>query len=512
MSPAIKPTTSIAHTQAEFAALLPLVADGGLMVRTDSRQVQPGEVFVAIPGSRVNGAEFIPQALENGAAWVVTRNADHWPQGDAGTARLVLHPEPARALGELAAAYFSTAEADLMGMLKVGVTGTNGKTTVAHIVEHMLAVAGRTPGMLGTVSYRWPGVELESSMTTPDCWKLHELVGNMRIAGCHGLVMEVSSHALDQDRVAGLHFDVGVMTNLTQDHLDYHGDMQSYYGAKKRLFTDYAATSGVAVLCAEDEWCVRLAGEVERAVVYGIEISEETLAALPESTLVVRGSLTRCDATGIAMDVVAGSTRFVVESGLVGRYNALNLLAGVGVGLAGGLPNRHVQAVGTFPGVPGRLERVVNNRRLDVFVDYAHTPDALENVLAEVGALVAPHKGRVICVFGCGGDRDRTKRPLMAEAVARHAHVAVLTSDNPRSEAPLEIMAEVRPGLHHARQVLENPDRRAAIAMALDEARSGDVVVIAGKGHETYQEVNGVRHAFHDVAVAEALLGGGVCA
>ncbi|WP_461208266.1 UDP-N-acetylmuramoyl-L-alanyl-D-glutamate--2,6-diaminopimelate ligase [Desulfocurvus sp. DL9XJH121] len=464
---------------------------GGLMVRTDSRQVRPGEVFVAMPGAKADGGAFIPDAVARGAAFVVARSGARFPAGCA--AQLVEHDNPRRALGELAAARFSTRK---LGLTVIGVTGTNGKTTVSYMLEHLLAKAGRKVGVVGTVSYRWPGFNLEASMTTPDCWQLHELLANMAAAGVDTVVMEVSSHALDQDRVWGLDFDVAALTNVTQDHLDYHKTMDAYFRAKARLFEDWPKPGKAAVVNADDAYGRMLLTRCENCVGYGLYYP--SMGPGPG----LSGRIKTSSSRGLELEMHYGADSWVLNSPLIGRHNASNLLTAQAVGLALGLRPRHLKALEDFTGVPGRLERVRNARGLDVFVDYAHTPDALENVLSSVREL---DFRRLFCVFGCGGNRDKAKRPLMGEAVCRYCDVAVLTSDNPRDEEPGAIMDDVRPGLSGCAEVIEDPDRAQAIALALDAMQPGDVLVIAGKGHETYQEVKGVRTHFNDAEVVREL-------
>jgi UDP-N-acetylmuramoyl-L-alanyl-D-glutamate--2,6-diaminopimelate ligase len=475
-----------------WAELKTLVA-AGLMVRTDSRQVLPGEVFVAVPGAGLDGARFIPDAVERGAAWVVTRDAGAVPRGR--DVRVVEHPMPRRALGELAAARFRTAD---HGLTLVGITGTNGKTTLTYMLEHLLSAAGRRVGVIGTVNYRWPGFSLAAPMTTPDCWQLHELLANMAAAGVDTVVMEVSSHALDQDRVWGLDYDVAALLNVTQDHLDYHKTMDDYFRAKAKLFHEMSRPGKTGVINADDAYGRMLLGRYAPAVGFGLYYPN--VGTGPG----LAGSVKACSARGLELLMKYGDQSWTLTSPLIGKHNASNLLAAQSIGLALGLKPKALKALEGFAGVPGRLERIPNARGLDVFVDYAHTPDALENVLSNVRELGFR---KIYCVFGCGGNRDRAKRPLMGQAVCRYADVAVLTSDNPRGEDPLAIMADVRPGLTGCARVVEEPDRALAIALALDAMQPGDVLVIAGKGHESYQEIQGVRHPFNDAAVVRELAG-----
>ncbi|MBU1001985.1 MAG: UDP-N-acetylmuramoyl-L-alanyl-D-glutamate--2,6-diaminopimelate ligase [Proteobacteria bacterium] len=464
---------------------------GGLMVRSDSRAVRPGEVFVAIPGANADAAAFVPDAVARGAAYVVARSADQMPAGTR--AKLILHDHPRRALGELAAAYFKTPD---KGLTVIGVTGTNGKTTISYMLEHLLVQAGHKVGVIGTVSYRWPGFTLEARLTTPDCWQLHELIANMAGSGVDTVVMEVSSHALDQDRVWGLDFDVAVLTNVTQDHLDYHGNMDSYFRAKAKLFEVMSKPGKVAVLNGDDSYGRMLLQRYNPSIGFGLRYPN--VGQGPG----LSGAIKSMDSSGLVLKMRFGDETWELSSPLIGRHNASNLLAVQGVGLALGLKPKKLKSLEKFMGVPGRLERIANARGLNIFVDYAHTPDALDNVLSGVRELDFK---RLLCVFGCGGNRDKAKRPLMAEAVCRHADVAVLTSDNPRLEDPLEIISDVRPGLGGCAEIIEEPDRRQAIAKAIAEMSQGDVLIVAGKGHETYQDIGGQRFPFNDAQVIREL-------
>lgn len=479
------------HTTRDWTTLKRLVREG-LPVRDDSRRVQPGDVFVAVSGPSADGARFIPQALEKGAAWVVAQSDADWPARTQ--AALVVRPDTRQALGELAESSFDT---DRSGFLLTGVTGTNGKTTITYLVEHILARAGLPVGVIGTVEYRWRGQTRPAVNTTPGCLTLHALLADMAGDGCAGAVMEVSSHALDQDRVAGLAFDAAALTNVTQDHLDYHRDMESYFQAKRRLFTTFLRDPAKAVLNFDDACGRRLLQEFPQAVGYGLTPYEGPGRKL---TATVRSSTGR----GLSMEMTFAGETWRMASPLVGAFNASNLLAAQGLALALGLPTSALGSLADCAGAPGRLERVDNTQGLNVFVDYAHTPDALDNVLRVLRGLDFE---RVIAVFGCGGDRDRTKRPLMARAVAQWADVAVLTSDNPRHEDPQAIIDDALPGLAGARRTLTLVDRREAIAQALEMATPRDAVLIAGKGHEDYQDICGVKHPFHDASIVREILG-----
>ena len=492
-----------AARKARWNELLALVGRG-LMVRTDSREVRPGEVFVLMPMAGERSGAFLAQALGNGAAWIVAGPGVALPQEPSyePEARLMTVPDAADALGQLAAKYFRTHR---QAMQVVAITGTNGKTTITYLLEGLLAAAGRKVGVLGTVSYRWPGACIEANLTTPGCWRLHELFARMSADGVDTVVMETSSHALHQKRVAGLEFNAAVLINLTQDHLDYHGDFEGYYQAKKLLFTGYPCTDKFKAANADDPYGQRLLSELPEAVGF-------TLAgtAAPAGNRMLHGTMTSCTGKGVSLRMEFEGRCWTLDSGLVGAHNASNLMAAQAVGLGLGLNATDMQALSPFTGVPGRLERVANDQGLDIFVDYAHTPDALINVLRALRALDFT---RVLTVFGCGGDRDRTKRPLMGQAVAGLSDVAILTSDNPRHEDPLAIMADVRPGLQNGLAsnatnltIIEEPDRYTALCLAIAQLRPGDALLVAGKGHESYQQIGDVKHPFSDVeAVGRAI-------
>jgi UDP-N-acetylmuramoyl-L-alanyl-D-glutamate--2,6-diaminopimelate ligase len=465
----------------------------GLMVRTDSRQVKPGDVFVLMPSAADKSAAFLADALQNGAGWVVVDQNQPVP-GDMAAA-LVRVDDTAESLGVLAESHFRSRE---QAMQVIAVTGTNGKTTVSYLLEGLLSACGRKVGVLGTVAYRWPGESIEAPLTTPGCWQLHELFSKMSRAGVDTVVMETSSHALHQKRVAGLEFDAAVLTNLTQDHLDYHGDFESYYQAKNLLFGSYPRADKHKAANADDPYGLRLLSEYPDALGFTLKGAQA-----PKGNAMLRGDLVECSPKGLTLRMEWEGKCWSLKSGLVGAHNASNLLAAQAVALGLGLGPADMQPLAPFTGVPGRLERVLNDRGLDVFVDYAHTPDALLNVQR---ALRDAGFKRLITVFGCGGNRDRTKRPLMAQAVAELSDVAVLTSDNPRFEDPLEIMNDVRPGLAKAKQVVEDADRYAALCKAVALMQPGDALLVAGKGHEPYQLIGGVKHPFSDVeAVGRAI-------
>jgi len=474
-----------------FNELLALVSRG-LMVQTDSRAVRPGEVFVVMPTAGDKAPAFLADALAHGAAWIV---ADHnlCVPGDM-PAAIVRVDDTAEALGQLAEAYHRTRE---QAMQVIAVTGTNGKTTVAYLLEGLLSACGRTVGVLGTVAYRWPGTSIDANLTTPGCWRLHELFSHMSNAGVDTVVMETSSHALHQKRVAGLEFDAAVLTNLTQDHLDYHGDFESYYQAKNLLFKSYPRADKHKAANADDPYGLRLLGENPEALGFTLKDADAG------DNSMLRGTLVESTPKGMVLRMEWEGKCWSLNSGLVGAHNASNLLAAQATALGLGLGPADMQPLAAFTGVPGRLERVANAHGLDVFVDYAHTPDALLNVQR---ALRDAGFKRLVTVFGCGGNRDRSKRPLMGQAVAQLSDICVLTSDNPRHEDPLEIINDVRPGLAGAKQTVEDADRYAAMVKAVTLLQPGDALLVAGKGHEAYQQVGDVKHPFSDVeAIGRAI-------
>ena len=463
----------------------------GLTVKTHSARVNEGDVFIALPGTRHDGTMYIDEALERGAGYIVASNVNRWAH-DA-SAEFLVHPSPRQALGELAAAHFGTGKA---GMNVVGITGTNGKTTTSYLIEHLLTSAGKKVGVIGTVNVRWPGQCHDVGMTTPDCWTVHDFLARMREDGVDVVCMEVSSHALDQERVAGIDFDLAVFTNLTQDHLDYHHDMESYFLAKARLFQGTDKDVPFGIINADDPYGKRLLRDNAYCMGYGLEEGGKGNW--------LTGELNGCTRNGLDLTMSRDDERWTLVSPLVGRHNAMNLLAAQAVGLSLGLPVSAMQALEGFTGVPGRLQRVVNPRGLDIFVDYAHTPDALEKVCQ---ALQGLGFGRLHVVFGCGGDRDPSKRPLMGAAVAANADVAIVTSDNPRHEDPEAIIDEILPGMMGlSATMIREGDRKTAIAKGIDGMDAGDVLLIAGKGHEAYQQINDTRHPFDDVRVVMEIL------
>lgn len=494
-------------------------------VRFDSRLVEAGDLFVAVPGTRVDGSAFVADALRRGAVAVVCDPA-YAPRG----VPAVLAADVAAAGATLASAFYGD-PSDALDL--VGITGTNGKTSCTYLMEAVWKAAAREPGVIGTIVQRCRAFDRQSAMTTPSCVDLQHLLAEMREAGCDSVAMEVSSHALDQRRVAGCRFRAGLFTNLTRDHLDYHGTMEAYFVAKAALFRRWLAPSGVAVLNADDVAVATLAPELSGHDVWTTSSTpgtrrEHRLGKPIRATVVCA----ECTLDGIHATFDLDGTRVDVRSPLVGAANLSNLLSVAALARGLGIGADAIGAgLSACPAVPGRMQRVFplptsGSAALPaVFVDYAHTPDALERSLKAL-AEQRPNavRGRIIVVFGCGGDRDRGKRPIMGRLAADLADVVVLTSDNPRSEDPLEILREIESGIEDgpgARMIrcsvaelagqatggyLVEADRLTAIETAIALAGPQDVVIVAGKGHENYQETAGKKRHFDDREVVHATL------
>ena len=466
-----------------------LVGDGSVSVRAvqdDSRKVARGDVFVAVKGLRSDGHAFVPSVIEQGcSAIVVERELEgvKVPQVIVPSTAVALGALVARSLGDPAKA-----------MTLVGITGTNGKTTTTFLVEAILTAAGNRVGVIGTVTYRWPGHIVDAPYTTPTPQVLHETFKAMKDAGCTHVVMEVSSIALSMHRLSGVNFAVGAFSNLTQDHLDVHGSMEAYRDAKRLLFSEHL-TGGTAVVNVDDAEGLGMANAGNATIARLLRVSVEGKVAD------VYSPFQQSTVKGIAANFATPSGDIAIEAKpLIGSYNVANLALATGICEALGVSHEHIAAgIAALKGVPGRVERVPNAMDLDILVDYAHTPDALRNVLSALRPLT---RRRLICVFGCGGDRDPTKRPKMGAAVAELADLAVVTSDNPRTEDPRKIIDQILPAV--PKPFFVNVDRRAAIRAAITEATPGDVVVIAGKGHEDYQILGTTKIHFDDREEAAA--------
>ncbi len=468
-----------------------------------AQEVKPGGVFVAIPGTVSDGHAFIDTAVSRGAAAVISQHPVR------SRVPVAVVDDSRKALSAAAAAFYGHPSRKLC---VVGITGTNGKTTTTYLIESILKAAGHSVGVIGTVNYRFLGKTFPNPVTTPESSDLQKILSDMAAGGVTHVVLEVSSHAIELHRVADCRMDVGVFTNLTQDHLDFHGSMDRYWESKRRLFTVYLPQKkeASAVVNTDDARGKILASELKIPVFrYGKDVDNE-----------IRETGSRQDLDGISATVETPSGSFAARSPLVGAHNIQNILAATGAGVALGVELPAIgRGIENVAAVPGRLERLADSLGRFVFVDYAHTPDALENVLT---ALHAVSRGSIICIFGCGGDRDKAKRPKMGEIVGELADLAIITSDNPRTEAPLDIIEQTRIGVVRSSPIafdpaqlkagfqgkghLIEPDREKAIRLGIFASSPGDSVLIAGKGHETYQVIGKQAFPFDDrIQAAKAL-------
>ncbi len=455
----------------------------------DSRRVDKGCVFFAIAGEKTDGHLFIEDAIRRGAVAIVSEREA--PAELA--AQWIQVRKTRRALSEAARRFYD--DPDLKLQL-IGITGTNGKTTTAYLLNSIFEAAGTRTGLFGTVEYRLGARVIPASNTTPESLDLAAYFQELASGGAGAAVLEVSSHSLAQERVWGFHFSVAVFTNLTRDHLDYHHDFEHYFAAKQKLFEGLGfPPPELAVINVDDEWARRLLAIPNmRRITYGLETKADVGVKKYSQNL-----------SGLKATLTTPQGEFEIESSLLGRANLMNLLAAAATAVGVGIPTEAVQSgIHRLTVVPGRFEKIDEGQPFLVVVDYAHTDDALQNVLEAARKLT---RNRLIVVFGCGGERDRTKRPVMGEVAGRLSDLAVLTSDNPRSEDPILIMNDVLVGLQRTgmRYVIE-VDREAAIRKALAEAREGDVVLVAGKGHESYQVLKDRTVPFDDRQVAHRLL------
>ena len=460
------------------------------LLTDDSRRVIPGSCYIAVKGTRVDGHDFIDQAIAAGAIAIVAETPCPAQAQEAGIC-WVQAPDTKEADGVLMSAWNDFPSRKLVAL---GVTGTNGKTTISYLTNAIFRATWQRAGLIGTIMYDNGAQRTPSHNTTPGCAELQGMLADMVNNGCKAVAMEVSSHALHQHRTTGVDFRVGIFTNLTQDHLDYHGTMEEYYEAKKLLFTRMAANKSlkaVAVINADDEYGRKLAEELRpimRVRTFGLA-KDADFRAEPK-IISMKGS---------QYELVYNGKSYLVRTPLIGEFNVSNSLAALAGAVSAGVNIRDaIASLAQSPQVPGRMELVSSVNNVQCFVDYAHTPDAVENVCRTMKQLC--RQGRVFTVFGCGGDRDRTKRPLMGEAAARYSDVCIVTSDNPRTEDPEQIIDEIMPGIPKEKQH-RITDREEAIRAALKLARPGDCILIAGKGHENYQIFADETITFSDSAV-----------
>jgi UDP-N-acetylmuramoyl-L-alanyl-D-glutamate--2,6-diaminopimelate ligase len=455
----------------------------------DSRSVGPGDLFFCVPGIKVDGHTFASEVAAAGAAALCVERPV-----ESGLPEIVV-VDTRRAMGRIAAEWYGRPGDDL---LLVGVTGTNGKTTTTFLLEAILGAAGHRPGLIGTIYTRWSDREMPGVRTTPESVDLQSLLAQMREDHVDAVSMEVTSHALVLHRIEGLRFNAAAFTNLSQDHLDFHPSMEDYFAAKLSLFDEARIERGA--VNADDAYGQRVLDETSvETITFGLGPDADVRAT--DIDLGPHGSR-------FVLECPGGEAK--VETSLAGAFNLSNCLAAAATALQAGIPIDAIEAgLASVAAVPGRFESIDEGQAFAVVVDYAHTPDSLENVLAAARDLAAADRGRVIAVFGCGGDRDRAKRPLMGAAAAEMSDYAVVTSDNPRSEDPEAIIADILPGVESRRPGGPDAvlvDRREAIHHALQEARDGDAVVIAGKGHETGQQFKDETVPFDDRVVARSVL------
>ncbi len=457
-------------------------------VQYDSRRVERGDLFVAIRGLGFDGHKFVSQAVANGAKVVIIEDDAALPDSffmHAGVVKVVVQNSRV-ALARISANHFRHPSRQLM---MIGVTGTNGKTTTTHLIKSILEASGYQSGLIGTIEYKIGNKILSATHTTPESFELNELLAQMVAERCSATVMEVSSHALHQHRVDGIHFQAAVFTNLTQDHLDYHQTMENYFNAKKMLF-DSLTLSAYAVINIDDDWGERLFQATSSS-----KVSYSTTGAADVCSHNVMLTM-----NGTSFTAIHQGEETQLTSRLIGRFNVSNILAAFAFGVSMGIEKSILQkAIGITEPVRGRFEQITSPSGWTAIIDYAHTPDALLKAIFAVKDIFASTaQGKLITVFGCGGNRDRSKRPIMGDIATKHSDTTIITSDNPRSEDPDTIIDEIMTGVKPHAKVMRTPDRREAIITALKLASKNDVVLIAGKGHEDYQVIGNNKFHFSD--------------
>lgn len=467
----------------------------------DSRQVSPGSVFIAIKGDSSDGHKYVDKAVSQGAVAVIVNKGFG---NSNGSVPFIEVDDTREAQDYLARKFFGDPS---HRMLCIGVTGTNGKTSTTYILEHILNSARIQTGVIGTINHHLGARTWETEHTTPEPITLQKRLSEMQEEGAKAIAMEVSSHALAQGRVRGIQFNIAIFTNLTHDHLDYHKTFENYFAAKQLLFTDLLWESSkiplFAIVNRDDEWGRRLRVASKAGLwTFGQMFANQTLEA---------------DFGFIADEVSFSGTHLKIETPfgifqgdvpMIGLHNCYNIIGAIAAAATVGVsPEQSLRSLATFTGVPGRLQRVPGTQK-HVFVDYAHTPDALEKVLLTLHEIrnKSAHKGQIITVFGCGGDRDAQKRPVMGQIAEKLSDVVVMTSDNPRTEDPNVILDQISTGFTEKTKVHREVDRKKAIEYAVGVCRPGDVVLVAGKGHEDYQQIGTVKHPFSDVRVVQELL------
>jgi UDP-N-acetylmuramoyl-L-alanyl-D-glutamate--2,6-diaminopimelate ligase len=460
----------------------------------DHRTLEAGDIFVAIKGSTFDSHTILNEVIKRNPAAIIAQNSSFVPKEFKGDVQIVSNTRVA--MDQLCHAYFGFPSKKLFC---VGVTGTNGKTTTSLLIEHGLNMVGARAGVIGTIDHHYGAKKWQTNLTTPGSLEFYSRLKDFVELGAKALSVEVSSHALDQDRMSSCEFDVGVFTNLTRDHLDYHGTMENYFKAKEKFFIEVLKNSPkpskFAVINQDDSYGrqIQIPKNVQK-ISYGASNADLTYEVLEQNF------------SGQKLNINYKGKKYFSQIQLSGHFNILNYLATLGVLLAKQIPlSEAIEGFVGFSGVRGRLEKVPNSKGLHVFVDYAHTPDALENVLRTLNNIKGNQK--IITVFGCGGDRDKGKRPIMGEIACKLSDYAVVTSDNPRTESPEQIIKEIVKGCNGLKNYEIESDRKKAIEKALNIAKNGDAVLIAGKGHEDYQIIGQEKLHFDDVEVVKGILG-----
>jgi len=473
-------------------------------VTSNSKQVKNGFLFIAEKGISNDGHSYITNAIKNGASALLVEKVDLIPSDYSG---LVLKSNNARAIAPIIGALFYNKPSHKLFCM--GVTGTNGKTSFTYLVEHFFNTAQMPTGVIGTIDHHLGNKTWNTERTTPHPIELQERLHDFVKNKAHSLAIEVTSHAIDQKRVEGIEFDVGVFTNLTRDHLDYHSTMEEYFEVKQKFFTEILTQSPkkevFAIINRDDPWGAQL--KIHSKITkwtYGSQLNKNLKSdfSFTLNSMDFKG-------TNFTAETPHGSVS--LRSPLIGNHNIYNVLGAVAAGVAGGLSLSHIENVlPHFKGIPGRLQRVLTDQPKSIFIDYAHTPDALENVLLSLLRIKEQSKtnGKILCVFGCGGDRDKGKRPIMGNIAEKYSDLVIVTSDNPRTEDPLLIINEIKMGFNNsaAKTVVLEPDRQKAIALAINEAKREDIILIAGKGHEDYQIIGKEKFYFSDYETARKIL------
>lgn len=455
-------------------------------VSIDSRTTSPGDLYIAMPGEKVNGHDFVDMAVSNGASAVAVSRPEVFDKLASDGIPVIRIGDPIEFCWQASTFIYNHPTRNLQ---MVGITGTNGKTTTAWILAQMLNLCGQNCAYVGTLGAQYAGEKLETGFTTPFPPDLNKLFVELKKRGADSIAMEVSSHALAQRRVDGVEFDVALFTNLSQDHLDFHGNLENYFEAKRRLFGDLPSTKPLrSAINADDSWGIQLLKSAPGAIGYGKNAQELKLIDSGFS------------ASSLQMELEWEGKNYLATAQLGARFNVYNSLAAISASLLLGIPiEKCISALSKAKAAPGRFEAVETNGEFSVIVDYAHTPDALQKLLESVREL---KPARILTVFGCGGDRDKTKRPLMGSAVSKVADISFVTSDNPRTENPESIIDDILPGMENGKEIRVIVDRQEAIFAAVSEAKNGDVVVIAGKGHEDYQIIGTTKRHFDDREIA----------